>query len=68
MAQRIRSPAAPSWKRRLPPPARLRALNWDFVDDVIEPAFTRQMVAAALNMLESKRTIKPAERQGNLPL
>ena len=38
------------------------------VDDVIEPALTRQMVAAALNMLESKRTIKPAKKQGNLPL
>ena len=38
------------------------------MDDVIEPALTRQMVAAALNMLESKRTIKPAKKQGNLPL
>ena len=38
------------------------------VDDVIEPALTRQMIAAALNMLESKRTIKPAKKQGNLPL
>lgn len=38
------------------------------VDDVIEPAATRQMIAAAMNMLESKRELKPAKKQGNLPL
>ena len=46
----------------------LASAELGLVDDVIEPALTRQMVAAALNMLESKRTIKPAKKQGNLPL
>jgi len=38
------------------------------VDDVIEPAATRQMIAAALEMLAGKRESKPARKHGNLPL
>ena len=38
------------------------------VDDVIEPALTRQMIAAALEMLSGKRESKPARKHGNLPL
>ncbi|MBO4884573.1 MAG: methylmalonyl-CoA carboxyltransferase [Clostridia bacterium] len=38
------------------------------VDDVIEPALTRQMIAAALEMLAGKRESKPARKHGNLPL
>jgi acetyl-CoA carboxylase carboxyltransferase component len=39
-----------------------------FVDDVIEPAQTRQLVAAALEMLSGKREAKPAKKHGNMPL
>jgi acetyl-CoA carboxylase carboxyltransferase component len=39
-----------------------------YVDDVIEPAQTRQLVAAALEMLSGKREIKPAKKHGNMPL
>ncbi len=46
----------------------IASANAGLVDDVIEPAATRQMIAAALNMLESKRVLKPAKKQGNLPL
>ena len=38
------------------------------IDDVIEPAATRQMIAAALDMLSGKRESKPAKKHGNLPL
>ncbi len=38
------------------------------IDDVIEPAVTRQMIAAALEMLSGKRESKPARKHGNLPL
>lgn len=39
-----------------------------YVDDVIEPAQTRQLIAAALEMLSGKREIKPAKKHGNMPL
>ncbi len=39
-----------------------------FVDDVIEPAQTRQLIAAALEMLSGKRETKPAKKHGNMPL
>ncbi|MGI6175913.1 MAG: acyl-CoA carboxylase subunit beta [Christensenellales bacterium] len=38
------------------------------VDDVIEPAQTRQMVISALDMQASKREVTPSKRHGNLPL
>ena len=39
-----------------------------YVDDVIEPAQTRQILAAALEMLSGKRENKPAKKHGNMPL
>lgn len=39
-----------------------------YVDDVIEPSETRQLVAAALEMLAGKRDSKPAKKHGNMPL
>lgn len=39
-----------------------------YVDDVIEPIATRQMLAAALSMLSSKRDVRPSKKHGNLPL
>lgn len=38
------------------------------VDDVIDPAQTRQYVIAALEMLSSKRESNPPKKHGNLPL
>jgi len=38
------------------------------VDDVIDPATTRPMVASALEMLASKRESRPAKKHGNIPL
>ena len=39
-----------------------------FVDDVIDPATTRQMIASALELLRSKRETRPAKKHGNIPL
>lgn len=39
-----------------------------YVDDVIEPATTRQRIASALDMLASKRETRPAKKHGNIPL
>lgn len=46
----------------------VNAAQQGYVDDVIEPAQTRQMLAAALEMLSGKRESKPAKKHGNMPL
>ena len=38
------------------------------IDDVVDPAQTRQYVIAALEMLSSKRESNPPKKHGNLPL
>jgi len=39
-----------------------------YVDDVIEPAATRDKIANALSMLRNKRENRPAKKHGNIPL
>lgn len=39
-----------------------------YVDDVIEPATTRQRLASALDMLAGKRETRPSKKHGNIPL
>jgi len=39
-----------------------------FVDDVIEPAQTRQRLINAFDMLASKRQSRPSKKHGNIPL
>ncbi len=46
----------------------VNAAKQGYVDDVIEPGQTRQMIAAALEMLSGKRDSKPAKKHGNMPL
>ena len=46
----------------------VNAAKLGYVDDVIEPAATRQMIGAALEMLSGKRDSKPAKKHGNMPL
>ena len=46
----------------------VNAAKLGLVDDVIEPAETRQMIASALEMLAGKREAKIAKKHGNLPL
>lgn len=44
------------------------AASRGYVDDVIEPATTRQRLISAFDMLESKRESRPAKKHGNLPV
>ncbi|MFQ5722011.1 MAG: acyl-CoA carboxylase subunit beta [Candidatus Aminicenantales bacterium] len=39
-----------------------------YVDEVIEPKFTRPKLVAALKMLENKRDKNPPKKHGNIPL
>ncbi|OLE51069.1 MAG: methylmalonyl-CoA carboxyltransferase [Acidobacteria bacterium 13_1_20CM_3_53_8] len=39
-----------------------------FVDEVIEPAFTRPKLIRALKLLENKRDTNPPKKHGNIPL
>ena len=46
----------------------VNAARLGYVDDVIEPAQTRQILASALDMLSGKREQGPARKHGNMPL
>jgi propionyl-CoA carboxylase beta subunit len=39
-----------------------------FIDEVIQPRFTRQKLIRALRMLDSKRDSNPPKKHGNIPL
>jgi len=45
-----------------------KAAERGYVDMVIEPSETRPRIITALNMLASKREIRPAKKHGNIPL
>jgi len=44
------------------------AAEHGFVDEVIEPAFTRPKLIRALSLLENKRDTNPPRKHGNIPL
>ena len=44
------------------------AANRGYIDDVIEPRFTRQRLINGLEMLTNKRDSNPAKKHGNIPL
>ena len=39
-----------------------------FIDEVIEPKYTRRKIISALRMLETKRESNPPKKHGNIPL
>ena len=45
-----------------------KAAELGYIDDVIEPAITRQRVIDSFNMLASKREILPPKKHGNIPV
>lgn len=45
-----------------------RAAEMGYVDDVIDPAESRQRIAGAFNMLKSKKQSLPVKKHGNIPL
>lgn len=46
----------------------VNAAKAGMVDDIIDPATTRQMLISALEMLASKRDSNPPKKHGNMPL
>jgi propionyl-CoA carboxylase beta chain len=44
------------------------AAELGYLDDVIEPRTTRQRLASALAILETKRDKNPPKKHGNIPL
>ena len=45
-----------------------RAAEMGYVDDVIDPATSRQRIASAFDMLASKKQSLPDKKHGNIPL
>uniref|UniRef100_A0A7J2THX2 Methylmalonyl-CoA carboxyltransferase n=1 Tax=Archaeoglobus fulgidus TaxID=2234 RepID=A0A7J2THX2_ARCFL len=45
-----------------------RAAARGYIDDVIDPKFTRIKIISALRILESKREKRPPKKHGNIPL
>jgi len=39
-----------------------------FIDEVIEPAYTRPKLIRALKLLQNKRDTNPPKKHGNIPL
>ena len=39
-----------------------------FIDEVIEPKYTRKKLITALRMLDTKRDLNPPKKHGNIPL
>lgn len=44
------------------------AAEFGFIDEVIEPKFTRQKLIRALELLKGKRDTNPPKKHGNIPL
>jgi len=45
-----------------------RAAARGYIDDVIDPKFTRSRIISALRILETKREKLPPKKHGNIPL
>jgi len=45
-----------------------RAAARGYIDDVIDPKYTRVKIVSALRILESKREKLPPKKHGNIPL
>ena len=39
-----------------------------FIDEIIEPKYTRKKLITALRMLDTKRDTNPPKKHGNIPL
>jgi propionyl-CoA carboxylase beta chain len=44
------------------------AAEHGFIDEVIEPKYTRRKLITALRMLDTKRDTNPPKKHGNIPL
>jgi acetyl-CoA carboxylase carboxyltransferase component len=62
----LRSELINEYTRRLVQP--YHAAEHGFVDDLIDPMWTRSVVARGLAMLREKRLPPPRRKHGNIPL
>ena len=46
----------------------LIAAQRGFIDDIIDPTLTRQIICDNLEVLENKNIVKPWRKHGNIPL
>ena len=46
----------------------LLALEKGYIDDIIEPATTRQRIISALELFINKRENRPVKKHGNIPV
>ena len=44
------------------------AAEHGFIDEIIEPKYTRKKLISALRMLDTKRDSNPPKKHGNIPL
>ena len=44
------------------------AAEHGFIDEIIEPQYTRPKLITALRMLDTKRDTNPSKKHGNMPL
>jgi propionyl-CoA carboxylase beta chain len=64
--ERVRSEKVLEFKEKFANP--YIAAERGFIDEVIEPKYTRKKLIAALNMLDGKRDSNPPKKHGNIPL
>jgi propionyl-CoA carboxylase beta chain len=65
-AERFRRDRTEEFRDRFANPYTAAEKGW--IDEVIEPRFTRVKLIAALEMLENKADTTPRKKHGNIPL
>jgi propionyl-CoA carboxylase beta chain len=65
-AERVRHEKTEEFREKFANPYIAAQLG--FIDEIIEPQFTRSKLISALRMLDTKRDSNPSKKHGNIPL
>ena len=65
-AERVRQEKTDEFREKFANPYIAAQLG--FIDEIIEPQFTRSKLISALRMLDTKRDSNPSKKHGNIPL
>jgi propionyl-CoA carboxylase beta chain len=65
-AERVRQEKTDEFREKFANPYIAAQLG--FIDEIIEPQFTRSKLISALQMLDTKRDSNPSKKHGNIPL
>ena len=65
-AERVRQEKTEEFREKFANPYIAAQLG--FIDEIIEPQFTRSKLISALRMLDTKRDSNPSKKHGNIPL